>query len=46
VKHTWRQQKADGLIELLTSSPLKPGEEEIKENPRVRSAQLRAARRL
>lgn len=46
VKWTWRAQQKQGLLEVTTRSPLRPSEEEVRQNPRVRSAQLRAARRL
>ncbi|MFW5914942.1 MAG: 16S rRNA (cytosine(1402)-N(4))-methyltransferase RsmH [Planctomycetota bacterium] len=45
VKHVWREQEAKELLEVITETPLMPSEEEIGENPRARSAQLRAARR-
>lgn len=45
VKHAWRGQVAGGLLELLTPKPLKPTDEQVADNPKVRSAQLRAARR-
>jgi 16S rRNA (cytosine1402-N4)-methyltransferase len=46
VKEAWRRQAKDGLWEILTRSPAKPAADEVSANPRVRSAQLRAARRL
>jgi len=46
VKETWRRQAKEGVWEILTPSPLKPGTEQVRGNPRIRSAQLRAARRL
>lgn len=37
---------APGKVELLTKKPISPGAREIFDNPRSRSARLRAARRL
>ncbi|MHC4789695.1 MAG: 16S rRNA (cytosine(1402)-N(4))-methyltransferase RsmH [Planctomycetota bacterium] len=45
VKHAWRRQQKEGLLEVLTPSPLKPTDQQVSENPRIRSAQLRAARK-
>lgn len=45
VKHTWRRQQREGIIDVLTPSPIMPTERQIRQNRRVRSAQLRAARK-
>ncbi|MFW6189528.1 MAG: 16S rRNA (cytosine(1402)-N(4))-methyltransferase RsmH [Planctomycetota bacterium] len=46
VKNAWRKQAEEGRLEELPDSPLLPTEEQTERNPRVRSAQLRASRRL
>jgi len=46
VKNTFKEYKVKGLLKLLTKKPLRPTPEEIRENPRSRSAKLRAAERL
>ena len=46
LKHAWRRQQKDGLLEPITDSPVRPTAEQVKEHPQARSAQLRAARRL
>lgn len=38
--------KNEPRLRVLTKKPLEPGEEEARENPRARSAKLRAAERL
>jgi 16S rRNA (cytosine1402-N4)-methyltransferase len=38
VKHTWRENEA---LQVLTKKPIIAGDEEVKENPRARSAKLR-----
>ncbi len=46
VKHTFRQRWIADEVEILTKKPITPRPEEVKENPRARSAKLRAARKL
>src|SRR3954470_6024725 len=47
VKHTLRAlQQRDGLVQVLTKKPLVPGDAELAQNPRSRSAKLRAAERV
>ncbi|MEE8125343.1 MAG: 16S rRNA (cytosine(1402)-N(4))-methyltransferase RsmH [Nitrospirales bacterium] len=48
VKHTFRSLAGGALpqISLLTKKPLRPGEEEVRQNPRARSAKLRVVQRL
>jgi 16S rRNA (cytosine1402-N4)-methyltransferase len=46
VKDAMRDGAHDGLYRLLTKKPVTAGEEEIKRNPRSRSAKLRAAERV
>lgn len=45
VKHTFRALSRSGKITLLVKKPLRPCEEELRQNPRARSARLRLARR-
>ncbi len=42
VKHAMRQWAADGLCDVLTKKPIEPDETEMYQNPRSRSAKLRA----
>jgi 16S rRNA (cytosine1402-N4)-methyltransferase len=48
VKHTLRALAGSGdlAIRVLTKKPIVPGDEEVRRNPRARSAKLRAAERL
>lgn len=46
VKWNFRQNKADGLYDILTKKPITASREEIAQNPRARSAKLRIAKRL
>jgi len=43
---TGRPRSESQLIEVLTKKPTRPSDEEVRWNPRSRSARLRAARRL
>ena len=40
------QSKATSLLKVITKRPVTPGEKELKENPRSRSAKLRVAERI
>jgi len=42
VKNFFRKKKRQGLVKVLTKKPVRPDREEIKINPRSRSAKLRA----
>lgn len=46
VKNSFKQNKADGRYEILTKKPLIASQDEIRQNPRSRSAKLRIAKRL
>lgn len=46
VKEKFKEAKANGIMELIYKKPLTPSEEEIRDNPRSRSAKLRVARKI
>ncbi len=48
VKHTFRalERSRDAMLKVLTKKPVIPGDEEIRLNPRARSAKLRAAEKV
>ena len=48
VKHTLRAlaHSQDAMLKVLTKKPVVPDEDEVRRNPRARSAKLRAAEKL
>ena len=46
VKNVFRNAAKDGKLKILTPKPLRPSTEEIRSNPRSRSAKLRASERI
>jgi 16S rRNA (cytosine1402-N4)-methyltransferase len=48
VKHTFRalERGGEAMLKVLTKKPVVPGDEEIRLNPRARSAKLRAAEKM
>jgi 16S rRNA (cytosine1402-N4)-methyltransferase len=48
VKHTLRalERSREAAVKVLTKKPIVPSDEEVRRNPRARSAKLRAAERL
>jgi 16S rRNA (cytosine1402-N4)-methyltransferase len=46
VKNKFKGAKAGGALELIYKKPLTPGEAEMEDNPRSRSAKLRLAKKL
>ncbi len=46
VKHTFRRWAGEEKVRILTKKPVRPTDEEIRHNPRARSARLRAAEKI
>lgn len=46
VKEKFKEAKSNGILELISKKPITPGEKEMEDNPRSRSAKLRWAKRL
>jgi 16S rRNA (cytosine1402-N4)-methyltransferase len=46
VKNFLKEKEREGKIKILTKKPIVPSKEEIKQNPRSRSAKLRAALKI
>lgn len=46
VKQAFQQWGSERLVRILTRKPLRPREEEVRANPRSRSARLRAAEKI
>ncbi|HYL68233.1 MAG TPA: 16S rRNA (cytosine(1402)-N(4))-methyltransferase RsmH [Candidatus Limnocylindria bacterium] len=46
VKHAFQQLAREGSFRILTKKPIQPSEEEMRRNPRARSAKMRVAEKL
>lgn len=46
VKHAFRSLEQSGRFEVMTKKPIVPSDEEVKSNPRSRSAKMRILRRV
>ncbi|MDP8299002.1 MAG: 16S rRNA (cytosine(1402)-N(4))-methyltransferase RsmH [Candidatus Tantalella remota] len=45
IKNIFREEASEGSLEIITRKPVTPDAEEIRENPRARSAKMRVAER-
>lgn len=45
-KQYMRQAEKEGSIRIVTAKPIRPGEEEVRRNPRARSARLRVCEKI
>jgi len=46
VKNFFKEKEKDGFLKVLTKKPIVPGEEELKINPRSRSAKMRVSEKV
>ena len=46
VKHAFQRLAREGSVQVLTKKVIQPGDEEIRNNPRARSAKMRVAEKL
>ncbi len=46
IKNFFKNEATEGRVEILTKKPVIPGEKEIRNNPRSRSAKLRIAKKI
>jgi 16S rRNA (cytosine1402-N4)-methyltransferase len=46
VKHAFRQLAREGSFRILTKKVIRPGEDEVRANPRARSAKMRVAEKI
>jgi len=46
VKNFFKEKQKEGILKIVTKKPVVPSEQEVRENPRARSAKLRAALKI
>jgi len=46
VKHAFQRLAREGSFRVLTKKVIQPGAEEVRDNPRARSAKMRVAERI